>query len=659
MEQKQKQQPPAGGGPGGRRMRFEKPKNAKGTIKRLFGYLDKRKGLLGLVVLLVVISSGANIAGTYMLSPTIGVIEEMLTTGENLYSRLLGYLAVMLCIYAAGAAAQYIYSRIMLVISHSTLNSLRKDLFDKLMDLPLQFFDTHTHGELMSRFSNDIDVIRECLSQGVVQIISSMITLIGTFVMMLVLSPALTGLIVIMLFVMMVIVKVIGGKSGMYFRRQQAAVGTVNGYIEEHIEGQKVIKVFCREQKTKEEFAALNDDFRVAATNAHTYASILMPIMGNISYFNFAMTAAMGALIVLTVPDFSAISKPLAVLLGGLSAELSIGNIASFLQYTRQFSQPISQVSQQFNNILAALAGAERIFAIIDTAPEVDDGYVTLVNAQYDKDGNLVESEKHTGIWAWRHPHTADGTVTYTLLRGDVRFENVTFSYDGKKDVLKNVSLYAKPGQKIAFVGSTGAGKTTITNLINRFYDVQQGKITYDGINVKKIKKDDLRRSLSMVLQDTHLFTGTVEENIRYGNPNATHEEIVRAAKLANADDFITRLPQGYDTPVTGDGANLSQGQRQLLVIARAAVADPPVLILDEATSSIDTRTERLIEKGMDSLMEGRTVFVIAHRLSTVRNANAIMVLEHGEIIEKGSHDDLIAQKGKYYSLYTGQFELD
>ena len=659
MEQKQKQQPPAGGGPGGRRMRFEKPKNAKGTIKRLFGYLDKRKGLLGLVVLLVVISSGANIAGTYMLSPTIGVIEEMLTTGENLYSRLLGYLAVMLCIYAAGAAAQYIYSRIMLVISHSTLNSLRKDLFDKLMDLPLQFFDTHTHGELMSRFSNDIDVIRECLSQGVVQIISSMITLIGTFVMMLVLSPALTGLIVIMLFVMMVIVKVIGGKSGMYFRRQQAAVGTVNGYIEEHIEGQKVIKVFCREQKTKEEFAALNDDFRVAATNAHTYASILMPIMGNISYFNFAMTAAMGALIVLTVPDFSAISKPLAVLLGGLSAELSIGNIASFLQYTRQFSQPISQVSQQFNNILAALAGAERIFAIIDTAPEVDDGYVTLVNAQYDKDGNLVESEKHTGIWAWRHPHTADGTVTYTLLRGDVRFENVTFSYDGKKDVLKHVSLYAKPGQKIAFVGSTGAGKTTITNLINRFYDVQQGKITYDGINVKKIKKDDLRRSLSMVLQDTHLFTGTVEENIRYGNPDATHEEIVRAAKLANADDFITRLPQGYDTPVTGDGANLSQGQRQLLAIARAAVADPPVLILDEATSSIDTRTERLIEKGMDSLMEGRTVFVIAHRLSTVRNANAIMVLEHGEIIEKGSHDDLIAQKGKYYSLYTGQFELD
>ena len=457
----------------------------------------------------------------------------------------------------------------------------------------------------------------------------------------------------------MVIVKVIGGKSGMYFRRQQAAVGTVNGYIEEHIEGQKVIKVFCREQKTKEEFAALNDDFRVAATNAHTYASILMPIMGNISYFNFAMTAAMGALIVLTVPDFSAISKPLAVLLGGLSAELSIGNIASFLQYTRQFSQPISQVSQQFNNILAALAGAERIFAIIDTAPEVDDGYVTLVNAQYDKDGNLVESEKRTGIWAWRHPHTADGTVTYTLLRGDVRFENVTFSYDGKKDVLKNVSLYAKPGQKIAFVGSTGAGKTTITNLINRFYDVQQGKITYDGINVKKIKKDDLRRSLSMVLQDTHLFTGTVEENIRYGNPDATHEDIVRAAKLANADDFITRLPQGYDTPVTGDGANLSQGQRQLLAIARAAVADPPVLILDEATSSIDTRTERLIEKGMDSLMEGRTVFVIAHRLSTVRNANAIMVLEHGEIIEKGSHDDLIAQKGKYYSLYTGQFELD
>ncbi len=650
---------PAGGGPGGRKMRFEKPKNAKGTLKRLFGYLDKKKSMLALVFLLVIVSSGANIAGTYMLSPTIGIIEQMLNTGENLYGRLLGYLAFMLCIYAAGALAQYAYSRIMLVISHSTLNSLRRDLFDKLMDLPLKFFDTHTHGELMSRFSNDIDVIREALSQGVVQIISSLITLVGTFTMMLVLSPALTGLIVIMLVIMALIVKIIGGRSGMYFRRQQAAVGMVNGYIEEHIEGQKVIKVFCREQRTKDEFAALNNDFRVAATNAHTYASILMPIMGNISYFNFAMTAAMGALIVLTVPDFDALSRPAAVFLGGISAQLSIGNIASFLQYTRQFSQPISQVSQQFNNILAALAGAERIFDIIDTTPEVDDGYVTLVNATMDENGEVHEADHHTGFWAWKHPHTADGSITYTPLRGDVRFEHVTFSYDGKKDVLKDISLYAKPGQKIAFVGSTGAGKTTITNLINRFYDVQQGKITYDGINIKKIKKDDLRRSLSMVLQDTHLFTGTIEENIRYGNPDATHEDIIRAAKLANADDFITRLPQGYDTPVTGDGGNLSQGQRQLLAIARAAVADPPVLILDEATSSIDTRTERLIEKGMDQLMEGRTVFVIAHRLSTVRNSNAIMVLEHGEIIEKGDHDDLIAKKGRYYSLYTGQFELD
>ena len=647
------------GGPGGRRMRFEKPKNAKGTLIRLFRYLDKRKSMLALVFLLVFVSSGANIAGTYMLSPTIGIIEQMLNTGENLYGKLLGYLVFMLCIYAAGALAQYAYSRIMLVISHSTLNSLRKDLFERMMDLPLKFFDTHTHGELMSRFSNDIDVIREALSQGVVQIISSMITLIGTFIMMLVLSPALTGLIVIMLVVMALIVKIVGGRSGMFFRRQQAAVGVVNGYIEEHIEGQKVIKVFCREQKTKDEFASINDEYRVAATNANTYASILMPIMGNISYFNFAMTAAMGALIVLTVPDFSSISRTAAVLLGGVSAELSIGNIASFLQYTRQFSQPMSQVSQQFNNILSALAGAERIFDIIDTAPEVDDGYVTLVNATLDKNGEVHEADHHTGVWAWKHPHAADGSVTYTLLRGDVRFENVTFSYDGKKDVLKNISLYAKPGQKIAFVGSTGAGKTTITNLINRFYDVQQGKITYDGINIKKIKKDDLRRSLSMVLQDTHLFTGTIEENIRYGNPDATHDDIVRAAKIANADDFISRLPKGYETPVTGDGGNLSQGQRQLLAIARAAVADPPVLILDEATSSIDTRTERLIEKGMDQLMEGRTVFVIAHRLSTVRNSDAIMVLEHGEIIEKGSHDELIEKKGRYYSLYTGLFELD
>ena len=433
-------------------------------------------------------------------------------------------------------------------------------------------------------------------------------------------------------------------------------MGSVNGYIEELIEGLKVVKVFCREDKTKETFVDINEDFRKSATNAHTFASILMPIMGNISYINFALSAALGAFIILNLGDYQ--TGALGVFLGGVEGALTIGSLASFLQYTRQFSNPITQVSQQMNNVLAALAGAERIFDIIDTVPEEDNGYVTLVNAKFDENGNITESEERTGSWAWKHPHSADGSVTYTPLKGDVRFHNVTFSYDGKKTVLKNVSLYAKPGQKIAFVGATGAGKTTITNLINRFYDIQEGKITYDGINIKKIKKDDLRRSLAMVLQDTHLFTGTVEENIRYGKLDATHEDVVRAAKIANADSFITRLPDGYNTMLKGDGSNLSQGQRQLLAIARAAVADPPVLILDEATSSIDTRTERLIEKGMDKLMEGKTVFVIAHRLSTVRNSNAIMVLENGEIIEKGDHDTLIEEQGKYYKLYTGQFEL-
>ena len=421
--------------------------------------------------------------------------------------------------------------------------------------------------------------------------------------------------------------------------------------------GQKVVKVFCHEQATEADFDRLNEELCRDATAAHNYANILMPIMGNLSYFNFTMTAAVGAFIILSMGGTME-STAGSIFVGGFSGALTIGSLASFLQYTRQFSNPISQVSQQMNSILAALAGAERIFDIIDETPEEDNGYVTLVNATVDENGNISEAHERTGIWAWKHPHSADGSVTYTPLKGDVRFHDVTFSYDGKKTVLKNVSLYAKPGQKIAFVGSTGAGKTTITNLINRFYDIQEGKITYDGINIKKIKKDDLRRSLAMVLQDTHLFTGTVEENIRYGKLDATHEDIVKAAKIANAHSFISRLPEGYNTMLTGDASNLSQGQRQLLAIARAAVADPPVLILDEATSSIDTRTERLVEKGMDKLMEGKTVFVIAHRLSTVRNSNAIMVLENGEIIEKGDHDTLIAEKGKYYKLYTGQFEL-
>lgn len=652
-ENRKKAQGP--GGPGGK-MKFEKPKNVGKTIGRLLSYVAKSKGLLVIVILLVLFAAFANIAGTYLLAPIINEIGVLLDTGSNDMSIVIKLLVVLGVLYAAGAAAQYIHARLMLNVSQNTLNLLRRDLFDHLQDLPIKYFDTHTHGELMSRFTNDVDTVREAISQGLVQTISSFVTAVGIFAMMLYISPALTCLIIVMLFIMLAVIKFIGGKSSRYFRKQQAAVGSVNGYIEELIEGLKVVKVFCREGKTKETFVDINEDFRKSATNAHTFASILMPIMGNISYINFALSAALGAFIILNLGDYQ--TGALGVFLGGVEGALTIGSLASFLQYTRQFSNPITQVSQQMNNVLAALAGAERIFDIIDTVPEEDNGYVTLVNAKFDENGNITESEERTGSWAWKHPHSADGSVTYTPLKGDVRFHNVTFSYDGKKTVLKNVSLYAKPGQKIAFVGSTGAGKTTITNLINRFYDIQEGKITYDGINIKKIKKDDLRRSLAMVLQDTHLFTGTVEENIRYGKLDATHEDVVRAAKIANADSFITRLPDGYNTMLKGDGSNLSQGQRQLLAIARAAVADPPVLILDEATSSIDTRTERLIEKGMDKLMEGKTVFVIAHRLSTVRNSNAIMVLENGEIIEKGDHDTLIEEQGKYYKLYTGQFEL-
>lgn len=633
---------PMRGGPGGRPGGFQKPKNLKNTIKRLAKYLEKHKLLLFLVMLFVLLSTLGNVAGTYMLEP---IIDDYITPliGTNPsgadFLPLIKMLAFMACIYAVASLSSFAYRRIMLYVSQKTLNEIRGDLFNHMEDLSLKYFDTHTHGELMSRYTNDADTLREALSNGVVQLFSSTVSVVSTFIMMLVISPILTIFIVLMLIVMLFCVKKIGGKSAKYFKKQQNALGAANGYIEELIEGQKVVKVFCHEKEAEAEFAVLNEDLRHVATKANTYASVIMPIMGNLSYVNYAVTTTAGAFLVI----------------GGM---LKVGSVAAFLQYTRSFSQPITQISQQFNTLISAIAGAERIFEVIDEKPEVDDGYVTLVNCNVDENGNITESEKRTGTWAWKHPHS-DGTLTYTLLKGDVRFHNVVFSYDGKKTVLNNISLYARPGEKIAFVGSTGAGKTTITNLINRFYDVEEGKITYDGINVKKIKKSDLRRSLAMVLQDTHLFTGTVRENIAYGNFDASEEEIENAAKLANADSFIKRLPHGYDTMLTSDGANLSQGQRQLLAIARAAVADPPVLILDEATSSIDTRTEELIEKGMDKLMHGRTVFVIAHRLSTVRNSDAIMVLEHGEIIERGSHDELLQQKGKYYQLYTGQFELD
>lgn len=612
------------------------------TVKRLLKYFDKYKFRFIFVLACIVISAVASVGGSLFIQVLIDkYITPMLLSPNPSYDGLLSAISKMALLYITGVLASFAYSRIMVYIAQGILKTIRDDMFTHMQSLPVRYFDTNTFGDVMSRFTNDTDTLRQMISMAIPQMFSSLITIIAVFAAMLYSSVYLTIFVLVMLFVMLKTIKFIGSKSGHYFIKQQVALGKINGYIEEMINGQKVVKVFCHEEKSKETFDILNENMREVSSNANKFANILMPVMGNIGNLQYVILAILGG----------------ALAIGGFGG-LTLGIIASFLQLSRSFTMPISQISSQFNSIVMALAGAERIFNLMDEEPETDEGHITLVNAKYDENNNLVPAEGYTGMWAWKCPDK-DNSFRYVKVEGDVRFDDVDFGYEEGKTILHDITLFAKPGQKVAFVGSTGAGKTTITNLINRFYDIADGKIQYDGININSIRKDDLRRSLGIVLQDTNLFTGTVMENIRYGRLDATDEEVYAAAKLTNADGFIKMLPEGYNTVISGSGSELSQGQKQLITIARAAVANPPVMILDEATSSIDTRTESIVQKGMDALMHGRTVFVIAHRLSTVQNSDVIMVLDHGRIIERGNHEQLIAEKGVYYRLYTGAFEME